>query len=159
MTVFMSSFFASLDASKVTPIEGVRLAGEIKPIDKKSVKRLRTPKLIGKLFGEGGVIAWKNMKRSRRQYRTTVISLILSTAVFLTAASIVEGIINQTKQSIPDYPCNIVLKSSLNASWGSKDESKKQENRTEKYKKFFDEIAINDKVESFNYDSACPILP
>ena len=118
MTVFMSSFFASLDASKVTPIEGVRLAGEIKPIDKKSVKRLRTPKLIGKLFGEGGVIAWKNMKRSRRQYRTTVISLILSTAVFLTAASIVEGIINQTKQSIPDYPCNIVLKSSLNASWG-----------------------------------------
>ena len=155
MTVFMSSFFASLDASKVTPIEGVRLAGEIKPIDKKSVKRLRTPKLIGKLFGEGGVIAWKNMKRSRRQYRTTVISLILSTAVFLTAASIVEGIINQTKQSIPDYPCNIVLKSSLNASWGSKDESKKQENRTEKYKKFFDEIAINDKVESFNYDFSC----
>ena len=155
MTVFMSSFFASLDASKVTPIEGVRLAGEIKPIDKESVKRLRTPKLIGKLFGEGGVIAWKNMKRSRRQYRTTVISLILSTAVFLTAASIVEGIINQTKQSIPDYPCNIVLKSSLNASWGSKDESKKQENRTEKYKKFFDEIAINDKVESFNYDFSC----
>lgn len=154
MTVFMSSFFASLDASKVTPIEGVRLAGEIKPIDKKSVKRLRTPKLIGKLFGEGGVIAWKNMKRSRRQYRTTVISLILSTAVFLTAASIVEGIINQTKQSIPDYPCNMVIKSSGNATWTSKKDND-QENKTEKYKKFFNEITRNDKVESYTYDFSC----
>lgn len=155
MTVFMSSFFASLDASKVTPIEGVRLAGEIKPIDKKQAKRLRTPKLIKKLFGEGGSIAWKNMKRSKRQYRTTVISLVLSTAVFLTAASIVEGIINQTRQSIPDYPCNIVIKSSGNSSWTSNDESQKQENKTEKYRKLFDEIVINDKVDSFTYDFSC----
>ena len=154
LTVFMSSFFASLDASKVSPVEGVRLADEIKPVDKKSVKRLHTPKLIGRLFGEGGVIAWKNMKRSRRQYRTTVISLILSTAVFLTAASIVEGIINQTMQSIPDYPCNMVIKSSGNATWTSKKDND-QENKTEKYKKFFNEITRNDKVESYTYDFSC----
>ncbi len=155
LTVFMSSFFVSLEVSKVSPIEGVRLTGEIKPIDNRNAKRLRTPKLIKKLFGEGGSIAWKNMKRSKRQYRTTVISLVLSTAVFLTAASIVEGIINYTKQSIPDYPCNMVIKSSGNASWKSKKDNKEQENKTEKYRRFFDEIATNDKVGSYNYDFSC----
>ena len=36
------------------------------------------PKFIKKIFGIGGSIAWKNMKRSRRQYRTTVLSIIIS---------------------------------------------------------------------------------
>lgn len=151
LTVFMSSFFASLDASRVTPIEGVRLAGEIMPIDKRRAKKLRAPKTVKKLFGAGGIIAWKNMKRSRRQYRTTIISLILSTSVFLTAANIVEGIIKQTTKALPDYHYNIEISSSLNGEWKSGDKN----NKTEKYKQFFNSVSLNENIKSCDYEFSC----
>ncbi len=39
-------------------------------------KSYKAPKFIKKLFGVGGEIAYKNLKRSKKKYRTTVISLL-----------------------------------------------------------------------------------
>ena len=46
-------------------------------------KKLRTPKYIKSLFGVGGVISYKNLKRNKKKYRTTVISIVVSVSVFI----------------------------------------------------------------------------
>ena len=41
------------------------------------------PKWLEKWFGIGGKIAYKNLRRARNRYRTTVISIVVSVAVFV----------------------------------------------------------------------------
>ena len=66
-------------ASKVSPIEQLRNTKDIKI----SSKTLKTPKIISRVFKIGGVLAYKNLKRSKKKYRTTVISLAVSISIFI----------------------------------------------------------------------------
>ena len=90
VTIFFSALNSAKMASRITPMEAIRNNREIKVSKRQQKKGYKTPKLIKKLFGIGGSIAWKNMKRSRRQYRTTVISIVVSVAIYMTAASFVN---------------------------------------------------------------------
>lgn len=51
---------------------------------------MRIPKCIGKIFGIGGIVAYKNIKRNKKKYRTTVISIILSVAVFIAVSFFID---------------------------------------------------------------------
>ena len=86
ITIYFSALSSARKASKVNPIESIRGTNEIKIKSKK----LKTPKIIDKLFGIGGVIAYKNLKRSRRKYRTTVLSLISSIFIFITMSTFLK---------------------------------------------------------------------
>lgn len=79
ITIFLSSIFSAIKASRITPIEAIRSNKDIKIKSKK----LKTPKFITKIFGIGGEIAYKNLKRNKKKYRTTVISLVVSITVFI----------------------------------------------------------------------------
>ena len=81
--IFLSAASPAIVASRVSPIAALRNTQDIKV----KAKKLRTSKLTQKLFGIGGVIAAKNLKRSRSKYRTTVISIVLSIAVFIGISS------------------------------------------------------------------------
>ena len=35
------------------------------------------------MFGIGGDIAYKNLKRNNKKYRTTVVSIVVSVAIFI----------------------------------------------------------------------------
>lgn len=83
VVVFLSCRSSARRAAKISPIEALRGVYDTKVKNKK----LKTSKLIQKYFGIGGVIADKNLRRSRRKYRTTVISLIVSIATFVGLAS------------------------------------------------------------------------
>ena len=83
VTILLSSLLPAIRAGRTSPIEAIRGAEQINL----SGRRLRVSPLYKKWFGMGGVIAAKNLKRSRRKYRTTVISLILSTSVFIALSS------------------------------------------------------------------------
>ncbi|MBR5418703.1 ABC transporter permease [Candidatus Saccharibacteria bacterium] len=83
--VWLSSASAAIRASRLSPIEAIRSSQDIKTKNKK----LKTNRLIQSYFGVGGVIASKNLKRSRQKYRTTVISLVVSVAVFVGLSSFV----------------------------------------------------------------------
>lgn len=78
-TIFLSSLMPAIRAAKVSPIEAIRSNQDIKI----KAKKVRTSKLTKEVFGIGGVIASKNLKRSRKKYRTTVISIVLSVATFV----------------------------------------------------------------------------
>lgn len=152
-TVFLSSVSVAITASKVTPIEAVRQSGSIQLKTAKKKSTYKTPKLISRLFGEGGVIAWKNMKRSKRQYRVTVISLAVSTILFLSVSTFVEAGFKIAKESIDDKKYDIYINGSMMANWDDTNypEGKERPNLTEDYRQFFEKVAKNSNVQSCNY--------
>ena len=83
ITVFLSAKKSAKRAAKVSPIEAIRSNGDIKIKSKK----IKSPKLIKKIFGVGGDIAYKNLKRNKKKYRTTVISIVVSVAIFISMSS------------------------------------------------------------------------
>ena len=83
ITIYLSCLIPARKAAKISPIESIRGNNDIKI----NSKKLRTSKLTKKLFGIGGVIASKNLKRSKKKYRTTVISLVISIFIFIALSS------------------------------------------------------------------------
>lgn len=79
LTIYLSSLSSARKAGKVSPIAQLRNSQEIKI----KANKLRTPKIISKVFKTGGVLAYKNLKRSKKKYRTTVISLAISVMAFI----------------------------------------------------------------------------
>lgn len=87
VTIFCSSFFIALRASRIPPLVAIRGNEDIKV---KNNKPYRTSKLTKKLFGVGGEIASKSLKRSRKKYRTTVISIVVSVAMFIAVSAFMD---------------------------------------------------------------------
>ena len=106
ITIYLSALGSSRRAKKVSPIESIRNSGEIKIKSKK----LKTPKLINKIFGIGGVISYKNIKRNRKKYRATIISITLSVMLFLIAFSFVSGIKDEAGDKVNRVDCTLKLK-------------------------------------------------
>lgn len=79
ITVFLSALIPAIRTAKLPPIEAIRTNRDVKF----NPKKVRTSRLTREVFGIGGVIASKNLKRSRKKYRTTVVSVVLSVATFI----------------------------------------------------------------------------
>lgn len=108
ITIYMSAFRSAKRASKVSPIDSIRNSANIKI----NPKKIKSPKIIKKIFGMGGEISFKNLKRNKKKYRTTVISIVVSVFVFI-ALSGFMNIAFETVESeldISDY--NISLTAS-----------------------------------------------
>ncbi len=88
VVIIISSLFCSYKASCVSPIQNIRNSDDIKS------KKLRTPKFIRKLFGIGGVLSYKNLKRSKKKYRVTIISLTISIFIYIIVSTFVEYTLN-----------------------------------------------------------------
>ena len=86
ITIYLSVIIPAKQASKITPIDAIRQKDDIKI----KAKKLKTPKFIMKLFGIEGEMALKNLKRSKKRYRTTVISLIISIVLFISVSGFVD---------------------------------------------------------------------
>lgn len=78
-TIYFSATGSARRAAKVTPLEAIRNTKEIKI---KSAK-LKTPAIIGRIWGIGGVISYKNIKRNNKKYRTTVTSIVICSVTFI----------------------------------------------------------------------------
>lgn len=105
ITVLLSVLNVARLASKVTPIENIKNSDQIKI----NPKKLKVPKIITKLFGLGGELAYKNMQRSKRKYRTTVYSIATCIFVFISMngfVSIMELSTNSFYNAI-DYSIQI----------------------------------------------------
>lgn len=98
LTIALAAYYPSKKASKVSPIEAIRLNNEIK------IKKFRTPKLIQKL-GIEAEIAYKNMKRNKKKYNITILSLFLSIVLYVSFSSFLNYTIESSKDAmdIPSY--------------------------------------------------------
>lgn len=95
-----SAFIPSRRASKVSPIEAIRQNDDIK-INK---KKIRTSKLVNKLFGIEGEIALKNIKRNKKKYRVTIVSLFISIVLFISFSSYMNYTIDTASSVMGEVP-------------------------------------------------------
>mgnify|MGYP004559610991 CR=1 FL=1 len=79
ITIYFSARKSAKRAAKTSPISAIRSNEDIKI----KAKKVRSPKIINKIFGIGGEISYKNLKRNKKKYRTTVVSIIVCTSVFI----------------------------------------------------------------------------
>lgn len=86
LTIYISSLIPARKAAKISPIDAIRETKNIRL----SNKKLRTSKVLQKLLGVEGEIAEKNLKRSRKKYRTTVFSIFLSVVLFVSISSVLK---------------------------------------------------------------------
>ena len=84
--IILSAASPAIVASRVSPIAALRNVQDVKL----KAKKVRTPKFLQRVWGIGGVIAHKNLKRSRQKYRTTVVSIVISVAVFIGIATFMD---------------------------------------------------------------------
>lgn len=126
-TIYLSVIIPAKRASKISPIEAIRQTTDIKV----KPKKLRTPKIIRKIFGIQGELALKNLKRSKKRYRTTVISLVISIVLFMATTGFVgymfEGFDSIYKTVDYDYEIRL--------------------NKTEKTEELYKKISNIEKIE------------
>lgn len=84
ITVIISAMIPAAKAIRIEAIDAVKQSDNVK-IGKRDV---RTLGIFSRIFGFEGMIASKNYRRSRRKYRTTVISLFVSIVLFISASSL-----------------------------------------------------------------------
>lgn len=106
--ILFSTLSSAFRASRIAPITAIRGNNDIK-INKNKRKSYKAPKFIKKLFGVGGEIAYKNLKRSKKKYRTTVISIIVTVAMFISISTFIEYGMKITGDHFKNMPYNITV--------------------------------------------------
>ena len=89
VTVLISAWIPSKRATKVSAVEAIRQTQDIST----KGKPVRTSRLTYKLFGLPGVLANKHYKRSKKKYRSTIISLFMSIVLFVSASAFTDYLV------------------------------------------------------------------
>ena len=105
ITVYCSAGQAARKAAKVSPIVAIRGNETVRL----QANEVRTPGLLQRLFGIGGAIAYKNLRRARVKYRTTVISIVVSVAVFIAMMTFIQLGFRASTLYYRDVPYQISL--------------------------------------------------
>lgn len=144
ITIYLSVMVPAKRASKISPIEAIRGNDDIKI----NGKKLKTPKWFRTLFGIEGELALKNLKRSKKKYRTTVISLMISIILFISVSGFIGYMYNgfDSLYKSEDYDYSIQI-------YGSDTKEKREQkekitNRIENSKNV-DKLSVIDRVYSY----------
>ena len=105
ITIYLSALRSARRASKISPIDSIRNSANIKL----NSQNIKTPHFINKLFGMGGVISYKNLKRNKKKYRTTVISIIVSVFTFIALYSFIDMAFDSVENELQISKYNVSL--------------------------------------------------
>ena len=86
VTIFLSALQSARRAARISPMNAIRANDSVR-IHR---RELKCPGMISKGFGIGGKVAYRNLRRARRRYRTTVVSIVVSVAVFIGLSTFME---------------------------------------------------------------------
>lgn len=82
LTIFISTYLPARRASKISAIDAIRQTEDVKLTGKK----LKTSRIVRKVFGIEAEFGLKNLKRNKRRYQITVFSLVVSIVLFLSVS-------------------------------------------------------------------------
>lgn len=107
VTIYLSSLRIARKAAKVSLINSIRNSADIKI----KAKKLKVPKIIKSIFKVGGEISYKNMKRNKKRYRVTIISIVLSIMVYISLTTFMQMMLKQIQLAVGkvdyDIACDI----------------------------------------------------
>jgi putative ABC transport system permease protein len=83
VTILISAHIPARRSAKISAIEAIGQAPDIQL----KAKQVKTSWMTRKLFGLEGDLALKNMKRNKKRYRNTVVSLFISVVLFISASA------------------------------------------------------------------------
>lgn len=104
VTVLISAYLPARKALKISAIEAIRQADDIKL----KPRKLKTSHIVQKLFGLEGMLASKNFKRNKRKYRATVFSLFISIVLFISASSFCDYMSKSLSIAMVGYDCDLL---------------------------------------------------
>ena len=107
--LILAASSAATLAGRCSPIMALRNSNEIKI----KAKKVRTSAIVSKIWGIGGVLASKNLKRSRGKYRTTVISIVISVTLFVGMGSFVQYIQKALDELSSQFAANVTISGML----------------------------------------------
>ncbi len=107
VTIYLSAIFSARRASRISPIDNMRSSKDVM-LNKKNLK---IPRIIPTIFKTGGVLAYKNLKRSKKKYRTTVISIAISVFIFIALNTFLTDTFGMTNRYYTTYDYNVALNS------------------------------------------------
>lgn len=99
LTVMISAWIPSIRATRVTAVEAIRQSADIRA----EKKPIRTPKIVCKLFGLSGMLAHKHYKRSKKEYRATVVSLFMSIVLFISASAFTDYLMETAESGFSTF--------------------------------------------------------
>lgn len=99
VTIAISAYIPARRASRTTPIDALRQTSDVKV----KARKLKSPKIIRKIFGYEGELAYKNMKRNGKKSRVITSALVLSVVLFLSVNTFCSMFqeANQLSREIP----------------------------------------------------------
>ena len=105
VVLLISAFVPARRAARISPIEAIRNAQEYKI----SPRQVKTSPLTRKLFGFEAELGLKNIKRSRSRYLASLLSLIISVVLFLTAATFTDYMSHSFDMTQTDLQYDVVF--------------------------------------------------
>lgn len=105
ITVFISSVIPSHKASSITPIDAIRQSKEFKV----KAKSLKSPKIVRKIFGYEGELAYKNLKRNGKKARVITVSIALSVVLFMSCNYFCQMFMDANNMETPSYQISAVV--------------------------------------------------
>ncbi len=115
--LYLSALQAAMRAGRISPIMAIRgneslcLGRRERKRLEKADRKLGKPDLMArfykKLFGVGGLVAYRNLKRSRGKYRTTVIAIVVSLSMFISLSSLIHMGLESSRLTFQDIPWQV----------------------------------------------------
>ncbi|ARC84315.1 ftsX-like permease family protein [Clostridium argentinense CDC 2741] len=113
ISIYISALIPAKFAGKISPLIAISSRASI---TKEKIKKNRG-KLVKKLLNINGLMAFKNIKRNKKRFRITVLSMIISVTLFIFFTSFINMTINFTPHKSEDEKNNFEIISLLDANW------------------------------------------
>lgn len=84
LTIFISAIIPAINAAKISPLEAIKNSSNLK------VGKIKSSKLVKKIFKTEGELAYKNLRRNKGKFRITLFSLIISIVIFISFNGFVD---------------------------------------------------------------------
>lgn len=84
LTIFISALIPAINAAKISPLEAIRNSSNLK------VGKIKSSKLVKKIFKTEGELAYKNLRRNKGKFRITLFSLVISIVIFISFNGFVD---------------------------------------------------------------------
>lgn len=84
LTIFISAIIPAINAAKISPLEAIKNSSNLK------VGKIKSSKLVKKIFKTEGELAYKNLRRNKGKFSITLFSLVISIVIFISFNGFVD---------------------------------------------------------------------